>query len=78
VRTSNEHQSTGVIEKFQKLDFHDDALVSVSVRTPFRRGATADIAIAFRDDSNGAKKVLRFRSCGNIRYVMDFDVLADN
>lgn len=67
-----------VARRFSKIDFHDDALVSVKLHTPRRKGDSAKINFEFRDDSTGTKKVLCIGGCANLRWVMDFDVLACN
>ena len=63
--------------RFNKLDFHDDALLSVHIRLPRVRNNFTRIDFEFRDDSTQAIKMLSFHNCANIRFVMDFDVLAD-
>src|ERR1700722_7604823 len=63
-------------EKFNKLDFHDDALVSVKIRAPRTRKNLTGIDFQFRDDGTKAIKPLSFQSCANLRFVMDFDALA--
>ena len=65
-----------IAEEFNKLDFHDDALVSVRIRAPRRRKNLTKIDFQFRDDGTKAIKTLSFQSCANIRFVMDFDALA--
>jgi hypothetical protein len=67
-----------VARRFSNIDFHDDALVSVKVHAPRRKGDSAKIILEFRDDASGAKKVLRIGGCANLRWLMDFDVLACN
>ena len=66
-----------VVERFNKLDFHDDALLSFDIHPPRRRGNSTKIDFAFRDDATGDVKLLSFLTCANFRFVMDFDVLAD-
>jgi hypothetical protein len=69
----------GLVDKFSRLDFHDDGLMSVTVHSLNSKGANSTkIEIEFRDDSTGARKLLSFGGCGNLRYLMDFDVLTDN
>jgi hypothetical protein len=63
---------------FDKLDFHDDALASVTICPSRRKTHVTKIDFEFLDDSTGAKKFLSFRGCANLRFIMDFDVLADN
>jgi hypothetical protein len=67
-----------IVEKFNKLDFHDDGLKSVRIHRLNKKANSANVDLEFRDDSTGAAKLLSFRGCGNLRYVMDFDVLAGN
>ena len=67
-----------IAERFNKLDFHDDALILLRVHPPRTRGNFTKIDFKFRDDSTGSLKMLSFLSCANFRFVMDFDVLADH
>lgn len=67
-----------VTSRFNNFDFHDDALVSVRICPPSTNTAVARIDFELLDDSSRAKKVLSFRSCANVRFIMDFDVIADN
>ncbi len=69
---------SGVGARFRKLDFHDDNLVSVKICPPPTGTSTARIDFEFQDDSTGATKLVSFRQCANLRYVMDFDVLTAN
>jgi hypothetical protein len=66
------------IKRFNKLDFHDDNLRLVTFLPPRTRHSSATIVLEFEDDATGAKKLLSFHNCGNLRFVMDFDVLANN
>ncbi|MGC1289991.1 MAG: hypothetical protein WA855_01810, partial [Candidatus Acidiferrales bacterium] len=66
-----------VAATFNKQDFHDDALLSVRVHPPRRRSNVTRIDFEFQDDSTGGRKLLSFHSCANLRFMMDFDVLAD-
>lgn len=36
------------------------------------------VELEFQDYETRARKILSFRKCGNLRIIMDFDVLADN
>jgi hypothetical protein len=65
-------------ERFGQLDFHDDGLKSVRIRPPRDRNNFTRIDFELQDDSTGRLKTLSFRSCANFRFVMDFDVVADN
>jgi hypothetical protein len=67
-----------IVDKFNGLDLHDDGLRSVKVYSLDKRTNSANVDIEFLDDSTGAVKLLSFRGCGNLRYFMDFDVLANN
>lgn len=60
------------------VDLHDDNLLSVNVRLSRTETNVTQIDFRFRDDSARKEKVLSFRGCANLRYIMDFDVLADN
>jgi hypothetical protein len=66
------------VSRFNKLSFHDDNLLSVTVHPPRTRRNQARIDFRLRDYSTEREKFLSFLSCANIRYTMDFDVLADN
>jgi hypothetical protein len=66
-----------VANRFNTLDFHDDAFISLKIHPPRRRTNVTRIEFKFLDDSSQAPKVLSFHSCANFRFVMDFDVLAD-
>lgn len=65
-------------EKFNKLDLHDDGLRAIKIYPPRKRSNFTRIDFEFQDDSTGSRKTLSFHSCANFRFVMDFDVLADN
>ena len=67
-----------VARRFNKLDFHDDGLLSVEILPPRAPNNLAQIRIEFKDDSTGATKLLSFDACANFRFNADFDVLADN
>jgi hypothetical protein len=67
-----------VADRFNKLDFHDDGLVGLTIHPPRGRNNVTRIDFELRDDSTDSVKVLLFHTCANFRFVMDFDVLADN
>jgi hypothetical protein len=67
-----------VADRFNKLDFHDDALTSVRIYPPHRRKNFTRIDFELQDDSTEAAKVLSFHTCANFRFITDFDVLADH
>jgi len=64
--------------RFRKLDFHDDNLASVEIYPPRKSTGAAQIDFQFLDDSTGSLKVVSFHRCANLRYVMDFEVMAAN
>jgi len=64
--------------RFQLLDLHDDNLLAITIAPPRTKVNDAEIVLEFEDDSSGATKSLSFLGCGNLRVIMDFDVLADN
>ena len=66
-----------VADRFNKLNFHDDALLSLTLHPPRKRNNVTRIVLEFQDDATGSIKVLSFLCCANFRFVMDFDVLAD-
>jgi hypothetical protein len=59
-------------------DLHDDNLLGVQVASPRKRKELATIHVDLRDDATGGMKRLTISRCANIRWVMVFDVLADN
>jgi hypothetical protein len=63
---------------FKDLDLHDDVLKEITIHAPTTRSNSTQIELEFLDDSSGKRKVLVFRNCGNVRYLMDFDVVAAN
>lgn len=67
-----------ITKRFNRLDFHDDNLRLITINPPRTRRDATTIEFEFEDDGTGAKKLLSFLSCGNVRFLMDFDVLADN
>ena len=71
-------KAQNVTQNFRLLDFHDDGLRSIKVCPPQAKVSSARVDLEFRDDSTGATKLLSFRSCANMRHLMDFDVLASN
>jgi hypothetical protein len=75
MKRTNKH---AVASKFNKLDLHDDGLSALRVHPPRGRSNFSRIDFEFQDDSTDSLKVLSFHSCANFRFVMDFDVLADN
>ena len=69
---------TALADRFNELDFHDDALTGLRVHPPHNRNNFTRIDFELRDDSSGSAKVLSFKGCANFRFVVDFDVLADH
>ena len=67
-----------VADRFNRLDFHDDALNALKLHPLRSRNDFTRIDFELRDDSTNSVKVLSFHGCANFRFVMDFDVLADN
>jgi hypothetical protein len=61
-----------------ECDLHDDNLLGLQVVTPRKRNELATIRVDLRDDTTGIKKTLALTGCANVRWSMDFDVLADN
>jgi len=59
------------------LDIHDDNLVSVRIWPPHTQKNSATIEFELEDDGTGKLKTLTFLGCANLRFVMDFDVLAE-
>lgn len=73
-----QRNTKSVASRFNELSFHDDNLASVTVHVLQSKKNHARIDFKLRDDSTNREKLLSFFDCANIRYVMDFDVLADN
>jgi hypothetical protein len=67
-----------VANRFAKLDFHDDALISITINPPHSAKNLTRIEFGFKDDATGRVKIPSFQSCANVRFVADFDVLANN
>jgi len=70
--------ANSVAVRFNELSFHDDNLVSLTVHLLQSKKNRTRIDFRLLDDSTDKPKLLSFFNCANIRYVMDFDVLADN
>jgi hypothetical protein len=64
--------------KFGEFDLHDDVLRSMAIRKLDSKANSSIVDFELVDDSSRTVKTLSFRGTGNIRYVMDFDLLADN
>lgn len=67
-----------VESEFAQLDLHDDGLISVELVAPRTKTNTSTIRLKLQDDATGAVKTLSFNGCGNLRFRMDLDVLAQN
>lgn len=67
-----------IARKFNALNFHDDNLKLVTVHPPITARNLTTIEFQFADHSTGATKILSFLRCANLRFSVDFDVLADN
>jgi hypothetical protein len=63
---------------FAALDLHDDGLIAIRIFGLDSKFQTTRIELELRDDSTERTKILSFSSCANLRYIMDFDVLAAN
>jgi hypothetical protein len=55
-----------------------DALKALKLHPPSGRNDFTSIDFELQDDSTNSVKVLSFHGCSNFRFVMDFDVLANN
>ncbi len=71
-------KQNSICRRFNRLDFHDDNLLSITILPPRTKTNKAVLKLALRDYATGKTKTLSFRGCGNLRITMDFDVLADN
>ena len=60
------------------LGIHDDNLIAVQILPPRTRKNTATIRFELEDDGSGKQKTLTFLGCANLRFAMDFDVMAAN
>jgi hypothetical protein len=67
-----------VLRRFSRLDLHDDDLLSVRNQPPRTKKNDAVFELELQDYETGVRKILSFRKCGNLRIIMDCDVLADN
>ena len=67
-----------VARRFQMLDLHDDNLLWIRIYPPRTKVNNAEVVLELEDDATGTTKTLSFFGCGNLRVIMDFDVLADN
>jgi hypothetical protein len=74
----NQRKANSVDSRFNKSSFRDNNLVSVTVHDLQSKKNHARIDFKLRDDSTSREKLLSFFDCANIRYVMDFDVLAND
>jgi len=74
----NRLNKVAVACRFNILDLHDDALIALKICPPRSRGHSTRIDFELQDDATGAHKVLSFLGCANFRFIVDFDVLADN
>jgi hypothetical protein len=69
------------VERFCRLDFHDDTLVDIRILPSRKRGPQSQSAIEihlYRSWEGKLHRVLTFTDCKNVRLALDFDVLADN
>src|SRR5258708_40137399 len=73
MRKSDKHIARG-----NRLDLHDDNLLDINICLSKTRTNTTRIEFRFCDDYTKAEKVVSFSGCANIRYIMDFDVVAAN
>jgi hypothetical protein len=67
-----------VVKRFNELNLHDDNLVSLQVYPSRTKKNSTRIDFELEDYSTKKRKLLSFVGCANIRYLMDFDVLAAN
>jgi len=78
MKPMTKNKAEPVVKKFNKLDLHDDGLKAIRIHPLNKRTNSVNVDLEFQDDSTGGVKLLSFRRCGNLRYIMDFDVLAAN
>jgi hypothetical protein len=74
----NRANNDAVAARFNKMDFHDDALKALKLHPPSSRSNSTRIDFELQGDSTSSVNVLSFHGCANFRFAMDFDVLADN
>jgi hypothetical protein len=72
------HYKDAVARKFNRLDFHDDILKLVTIHPSSTARNLTSIDFEVEDHSTRTTKLLSFHSCANVRFSMDFDVLASN
>jgi hypothetical protein len=65
-------------ETRKSWDLHDDNLLGIQVTSPRKKNELATIHIDLQDDATGGVKRITMSRCTNIRWVMDFNILADN
>lgn len=65
----------------QSPRFHDNDVRSIKIFPPKNKKDPSTVEITFFDPEEGGQgveRLLRIRECANLRFSMDFDILADN
>ena len=62
---------------FEEIDFHDDTLVSISIK-PSESDSDDSIFVTLYRHWEKRTRVLEFYQCGNVSLRIDFNVLRDN
>jgi hypothetical protein len=78
------------VEEFEKYNFeprtsrdpaprfHDNDVRTIKVTPPAKKNDPAAVELIFFDRNEGVERVLSVKGCANLRFSMDFDILADN
>jgi hypothetical protein len=67
-----------IAERFRKLNFHDDTLVSMNILPAQTRDDVLSSVIEIVLANNNERRTIQFTGCANLRVGLDFDVLANN
>ena len=73
-----ERSKSRVARRFGLLNLYDDNLVSLSFRIPQMTRNDTKIDLIFSEYLTGKRKSLSFTGAANMRFIMDFDLMADN
>ena len=58
--------------------FHDNDVRSIKILPPRKKNDPSNIEFLFFDPDESVERLLRVKQCANLRFSMDFDILADN
>lgn len=68
----------GILDRLQRHDFHDDALLAMRIVPAQNRRERPRIELELTEYDTGRPRQLVFTGCENIRFDGDFAVLTDN